>query len=325
MVLLKVVVSQQFREEEGLIQVQVCKKQLEEDLLSDRHDSQWRTLSRSGALLSSLAHYTQCVQMTSCAMNRVQEAAANLVHTDLNVSDKLQKMFKARFPVYDSVKQIGRTQYLENLTYIYISLGGVPEFHRVVGTSSAILILPTKISTITGRRAVEAKCAEFLVPYLWDRAHRGLPVPPSPSYRGRLAAHGLIAPGASGCVDRPLTLVSDSRPCGSAVYEPLVLGFGLVESKSGRREALSQYLNDLNQSLDHVIEINTYMAKLSLHLSEELKQEFPSAPAMQGYFYARSLQGCLYSATAHGKSEMRSYRVPHGKVVRLLYTAGVSL
>nr|CAD7408058.1 unnamed protein product [Timema cristinae] len=89
------------------LQVQVCKKQLEEDLLSDRHDSQWRTLSRSGALLSSLAHYTQCVQMTSCAMNRVREAAANLVHTDLNVSDKLQKMFKLQ-------KQGGGTKPREN-------------------------------------------------------------------------------------------------------------------------------------------------------------------------------------------------------------------
>nr|CAD7449483.1 unnamed protein product [Timema bartmani] len=94
--------SESLREQ---LQVQVCKKQLEEDLLSDRHDSLWRTLSRSGALLSSLAHYTQCVQMTSCAMNRVQEAASNLVHNDLNVSDKLQKMFKNPPKSQDVVKE----------------------------------------------------------------------------------------------------------------------------------------------------------------------------------------------------------------------------
>nr|CAD7569880.1 unnamed protein product [Timema californicum] len=41
------------------------------------------------------------------------------------------------------------------------------------------------------------RCAEF-VTYLWDRAQRGLPVPPPPSCRARLAAHGLVAPGASG-------------------------------------------------------------------------------------------------------------------------------
>nr|CAD7202666.1 unnamed protein product [Timema douglasi] len=76
-------------------------------------------------------------------------------------------------------------------------------------------------------------CAEFLVPYLWDHTQHGLPVPPTPSCHAQPTAHGLVMPGALGCVARLLTLVSDSCPCASAVHEPLALGSGLVESKIG--------------------------------------------------------------------------------------------
>nr|CAD7394930.1 unnamed protein product [Timema cristinae] len=67
-------------------------------------------------------------------------------------------------------------------------------------------------------------CVEFLVPYLWDRAHCGLPIPPSPSCHEWLAAHSLIVPGTSGCVAFPLTLVSNN------VHAGLLLVLGLFES-----------------------------------------------------------------------------------------------
>nr|CAD7200199.1 unnamed protein product [Timema douglasi] len=53
-------------------------------------------------------------------------------------------------------------------------------------------------------------CAEFFVLHLWDRAQRGLPIPPSRYCCALLTVHSLNAPGTSGCVARPLTLVLDS-------------------------------------------------------------------------------------------------------------------
>nr|CAD7260448.1 unnamed protein product [Timema shepardi] len=67
----------------------------------------------------------------------------------------------------------------------------------------------------------------------YKMVQRGLPVPPPPSCRARLAVHGLVVPGASGCMACPLTLISDSCPCASAVHEPLALGSGLVRSELG--------------------------------------------------------------------------------------------
>nr|CAD7571116.1 unnamed protein product [Timema californicum] len=61
----------------------------------------------------------------------------------------------------------------------------------------------------------------------------GLPISLSPSCTAQPTVHGLITPDASGCVACPFILVSESRPCASAVLEPLALGSGLFESESG--------------------------------------------------------------------------------------------
>nr|CAD7418681.1 unnamed protein product [Timema cristinae] len=66
------------------------------------------------------------------------------------------------------------------------------------------------------------KCAEFPRPFSWVHACSTVCPPP---LCARLAVHGLNAPGVSGCVARRLTLVSDSRPCASAVHESLALGW----------------------------------------------------------------------------------------------------
>nr|CAD7411666.1 unnamed protein product [Timema poppensis] len=87
---------------------------------------------------------------------------------------------------------------------------------------------------------------------------RGLPVPPFPSCREQLAAHSLIAPGASSCVARPLTLVLDSCPCTSAIHGSLTLGSGLDREsfrvKRQQKEELHTHNMSEQRALDAVKE-----------------------------------------------------------------------
>nr|CAD7198163.1 unnamed protein product [Timema douglasi] len=147
------------------------------------------------------------------------------------------------------------------------------------------------------------------VTYLWDRAQRGLVVSPPPSCRAQLAVHGLIAPGASGCVACPLALVSDSCPCTSAVHETLTLSSGLVRSNDNACEntnyallpSVPTPLVDPSNALgDNVsspvltgVDIRRSRTRLDVSPKPEGEEE-PRNPTRQ------VRRGCAQS-TAHGK------------------------
>nr|CAD7571298.1 unnamed protein product [Timema californicum] len=109
----------------------------------------------------------------------------------------------------------------------------------------------------------------------YKMVQRSLPVPPPPSCRARLAVHGPVVPGASGCMACPLTLISDSCPCASAVHEPLALGSGLVRSELGI--ASSEVLGDGSDDNDDIRRWVEYLlkgAKFLLALPEDNSVHF---------------------------------------------------
>nr|CAD7406928.1 unnamed protein product [Timema poppensis] len=75
------------------------------------------------------------------------------------------------------------------------------------------------VSGLEGRSVMS-----FLVTFVWVCVRSAVCPFPLPTRCARLAAHGLIAPGTLGCVARLLTLVSDLRPCASALHKMLALG-----------------------------------------------------------------------------------------------------